>query len=297
MLIYILPVNIAAQPKNQPFAYPAHNKDYGVEQDFLVWLNQQKNLLTLNPKDADWHYLPIFWTRWHLNHNFAANDEGIPELQHFANQALINAKKTFTVTQFDGGTLLNLGKTIEFTAAKTINNGIDIPILCSKHKNPIFPIKKKYLASFNGSYNTHPLRKEMKLELEENEQVLMGNNLPTRFYKRWLLGKQFNLNTMGSYLALAPRGTSCNSFRFYEAMQLGVAPILIGDVDVRPFPDFINWEAVSYYVKNIEELTTLLKEVNPQEAIAKGKAAIKLFNNELYYQKWCKYVIKELAQF
>lgn len=294
MKIYILPVESILQPPPQSFLYPNHNIDYGVEQDFLIWLNKNPALLTTDSGKANWHYLPVFWTRWHINHSFAEHGEGLDTLQHEVLSVLIDSKKTFTITQFDGGTLLNLGKILEFTAARTFNNGIDIPILCALHKQPLFSVKKKFIGSFNGSIGTHPLRKQLFDFYQGNPEINLGNNLPTRFYKRWIQGKQFNLNIIASYIALCPRGTSANSFRFFEAMQLGVAPCLIGDIDVRPFQKHINWDDCSYFVKDIEQLSHLLKKLDKEEAIKKGKLAKKIFFNNLYYQKWCRYVIMDL---
>ncbi len=77
-------------------------------------------------------------------------------------------------------------------------------------------------------------------------------------------------------------------------MQLGTAPCLIGDVDVRPFKKFIPWDEMSYYVSSVDELDHLLKNLDRKEAIEKGKKAYQYWKDELYYQKWCKYVIKEL---
>ena len=294
MKIYILPVPALLQPANQPFAYPSHNKDYGVEQDFLVWIQKNKQLVTNNPAEADWHYLPVFWTRWHMHHQFGEDKESLQLLQDEVDKALIDDSKTFTITQFDGGTLLKWGNTVEFTAARTINKGIDIPILCSLHKKPLFPVRKKYLASFNGSFGTHPIRNQMREKYQHDRDVLVGGNLPTRFYIRHIQGYQYNLKTIASYIALAPRGTSCNSFRFFEAMQFGVAPLLLGDVDARPFKQFIDWESISYYASTVDELDNLLCKLNKKEALKKGKNAAVAFKNELYYQQWCKYVIKEL---
>jgi hypothetical protein len=292
--IFILKISPLLQPEKQAFAYPSHNKDYGVEQDFLIWLKKQKNILTSDPSEADWHYLPVYWTRWHINHKFAANNEGLEELQVEVDKVLIDTNKTFTITQFDGGTLLKLGKTIEFTAARTTNTGIDIPILCSPHKKPLFPVKKRHIASFNGTFFTHTIREEIKKRFGSDPDILIQGNLPTRFYKRWFWAKSFNVNTMASYIALCPRGTSSNSFRFFEAMQLGTAPCLIGDIDSRPFKNFIPWDDMSYYASSIDELSQLLKGLNKNEAIQKGKNAYNYWKNELYYQQWCKYVIKEL---
>jgi hypothetical protein len=274
MKIFILNTPRILQPEQQVHLYPVHNKDYGVEQDFHIWLKKQKNLLTDVAAEADWHYLPVYWTRWHINHHFAANGEGLAELQARVDQVMLDTIKTFTITQFDGGTLVNTGKCVVFTAARTNNPGIDIPILCSTHRTPPFMVKKKYLGTFNGSFDTHPIRIEMKKRFENNPEVIVGGTLPTRFYKRWFWAKSYNLNTMASYVALCPRGTSCNSFRFFEALQFGVAPCLIGDRDVRPFKKFIPWDEFSYYVANIDELEELLKNLNKKKPLTKEKTRL-----------------------
>ena len=296
MKIFMLGTPEIFQPETQSFKYPAHNKDYGIEQDFHVWLKKQKSIITNDPSEADWHYLPIYWTRWHINHNFAEHGAGLAELQAGVDKILINAQKTFTISQFDGGILIADDNITVFTGARTINKGIDIPILCSTHRKPPVPVKKRYLASFNGSFTTHPVRIEMEERFKANPDVLIQGGLPTRFYKRWFWAKNFNLNTMASYVALCPRGTSCSSFRFFEAMQLGTVPCLIGDVDVRPFKKFIPWDEISYYAATVDELETMLKNVDNKEAIKKGKKAYQYWKNELFYQKWCKYVIMELEE-
>src|ERR1700731_162974 len=130
MKIFIVPTPALLQPEKQSFQYPSHNKDYGIEQDFFIWLKRQKNIVTNDPSLADWHYLPVYWTRWHINHNFAAHGNGLAQLQQEVDKIVIDDAKTFTITQFDGGTLINIGEATIFTAARTINSGIDIPILC-----------------------------------------------------------------------------------------------------------------------------------------------------------------------
>jgi hypothetical protein len=296
MKVFILNTPALLQPGKQALQYPVHNKDYGIEQDFNIWINKQKNIVTDNPSIADWHYLPVYWTRWHINHHFAANGEGLNELQREVDKVIIDGSKTFTITQFDGGTLIDTGKATVFTAGRTVNEGIDVPTLCSKHRKPPVPLKKKYIASFNGSFTTHPVRVEMEKRFEGNPAILIQGPLPTRFYKRWFWGKNYNLNMMASYVALSPRGTNCTSFRFFEAMQFGVAPCLIGDIDVRPFKKFIPWDEMSYYVASVDDLENLLKNLDKKEALKKGKKAYQYWKNEIYYQKWCKYVLKELEE-
>ena len=124
MKIFILDTPAILQPEKQVHMYPVHNKDYGVEQDFHTWLKKQKNILTNDAAEADWHYLPVYWTRWHINHHFAANGEGLAELQAEVDKIMIDGGKTFTITQYDGGTLVDTGKAMEvFTGARTVNQG------------------------------------------------------------------------------------------------------------------------------------------------------------------------------
>jgi len=292
MKIYILDVQEKLQPSSQRFRYPGHNKDYGVEQDFLVWLKRNPGLLTNNPEEANWHYLPIFWTRWHINHDFAKN--GVQELQTIVNDIIIDDSKTFTITQYDDGPVIDIGQSIQFLSSRNNETGIDIPLLCSKDKSPFIIRTKKYLASFNGNFETHAIRKEMLKTFSNNSDVVISGNTPRNFIKRILYGKPFIDNILRSYIGLAPRGYGGSSFRFYEIMQLGIAPCLIGEHDVRPFKKFIDWDKISYYVKTVAELEHLLINLNKEDALVKGRLAKRFYKQELKYQSWCKYVIQEL---
>ena len=80
-------------------------------------------------------------------------------------------------------------------------------------------------------------------------------------------------------------------------MQFGVAPLLLGDVDARPFKKFIDWDSISYFASTIDELDNILSKLDKKEALQKGRNAAMAFRNELYYQQWCKYVLKELDGF
>lgn len=93
MKIFILRTPALLQPEKQIHRYPAHNKDYGIEQDFNIWLKTQKHIVTNDPSEADWHYLPVYFTRWHINHHFAADNEGLDQLQHEVDKVLIDDKK------------------------------------------------------------------------------------------------------------------------------------------------------------------------------------------------------------
>ena len=284
MKIYILKTPEVLRPKSQKFNYPKHNSDYGVEQDFYDFLQANQENLTNSPIEADWHYLPVYWTRWHLNHDYG--NLGLQELQGYVDQVILEDSKTFTICQYDDGPIIDLGKTVQFLSSRKTLNGIDIPLLCKNHARPWFTQKKRYLASFVGRIKTHPIRLQMYKELKDSEAIfIQDGNMPTRKFVRLLLQ---------SYLALAPRGYGGSSFRLFEAMQLGVAPILLGDLDTRPFKQFLPWDEVSKYVKNIPELMDFLNKRSKSELLIMGEKSEILFANNLTYQKWCPYVFKEL---
>ena len=286
MKIFILPTSLLLRPDSQGIKYPAHNADYGVEQDFLAYLNNNQQIITENPFEADWHYLPVYWTRWHLNNNYGR--EGVEELQLYVNNIIREDARTFTVCQYDDGPLVNVGHTVQFLASRKTGQGIDIPLLCTSHRKPLFTPKKKYRAAFIGRLSTHLLREKMADILKGRSDVVIQNgDIGTSDYVKII---------MQSSLALAPRGYGGSSFRFFEAMQLGVTPLLIADIDTRPFKRFLPWHEVSLFVSKIDELNAALDKKSDDELADMGIRAAELFNSHLTFQKWCPYVLKELQE-
>jgi hypothetical protein len=285
MKIYILPVHPQFQPQSQPFRYPAHSEDYGVEQDFLLYLQANQELLAPTPESADWHYLPIFWTRWHLNHDFGRT--GLHELKQEVDRAIIDDSKTFTICQNDDGPIVDTGKTTLFLASRKSPYGVDIPLLCSPHQVPAIKPAKKYLASFIGNVKTHPIRREMVNHLVHRPDVYI--------YDGHLGASFFVEKVLESLIALCPRGYGGSSFRFYEVMQLGVVPFLIGDIDTRPFKKFILWDNVSLFTQSVSDVNRILCSLNQHELLTMGNYAAYLWSH-LTYQKWCPFVIRELEE-
>lgn len=286
MKIYILPIDKKFQPSRQPFRYPRHNKDYGVEQDFLKFLANNKTLLTDDPAKADWHYLPIFWTRWNLNHNFGKDNPAGFEAE--CNRAIIDPKKTFTICQYDDGPTVNLGETLLFLASRKTAQGIDIPLLSSRRRRPLFPPKIKYLASFVGAVGTHPLRAEMKDALAGDKRFfIFDGHAGKRFFTR---------ETIASLVCLCPRGYGGSSFRLFEAMQLGVVPFMIGDFDTRPFRPDIDWDEFSFYTDDPKKIKDMLAAKSEAELKQMGKKAKEVYENKLAYQRWCSGVLLELEK-
>jgi hypothetical protein len=285
MKIYILPVSDELRPLTQPFLFPKHNLDYGIEQDFFNFLNENPQYITSSPSEASWHYLPVYWTRWHLNHNYG-DEEGVIILSEHLEGVILDDSKTFTVCQYGDGPKISLGGALVYLGSRKIPAGSDAPLLCAAHQKPFFPVRKKFLASFAGRLETHPIRGEMSEILFEKKDIqVISKEIDTRDYINLILG---------SYSSLAPRGYGGDSFRFYESMQLGVMPILIGDIDVRPFKEQLNWEEMSIYVQNPRDLLQLLIPKNRKLFLSMGRRAHKAFYEKLNYQKWCSLLVNDL---
>jgi hypothetical protein len=286
MKIHILPTPSQLQPDRQGFIYPKHNNDYGIEQDFLRFLKKNSGLIAENARGATWHYLPVFWTRWHLNNNYGTGNVEI--LQQLVDRCLIDPMKTFTICQYDDGPLVDLGGTRLFLASRKTANGHDVPLLSKKHRRPFFNPTKRYLASFAGRLSTHPIRAEMNEVFKFRPDVIISNgDLGSQFFVR---------QTLESFISLCPRGYGGSSFRFFESMQLGVVPLLIGDIDTRPFKNFIKWESYSYFANSPDQVTDILNSVKKEALLTMGNSCRKLYKESLAFQKWCPLVLNELSQ-
>ncbi|MFL5844111.1 MAG: exostosin family protein [Solirubrobacteraceae bacterium] len=284
--VHVLPVDPRLQPATQPFQYPAHNDDYGVEQDMLRWLEETPGVRAADAGSADWHYLPVFWTRWHLHHDYG--NHGREELAALAGAAVLDDARTFTVCQNDDGPLIDLGRATLMLASRKGTEGIDVPLLSSAHRaRPEFLVRRRWLASFVGRLATHPVRRELAdaLEGRRDVRILDGDHGTRRFVN----------TTLASHVALSPRGYGGSSFRFFEAAQLGRVPMLVGDLDTRPFPRSIDWSAASFYAADGHAAAAVLDGLEPERLGAMGATARRVWSEDLTWGRWCRHALAELT--
>lgn len=286
MKIFIIPVDNKFLPDTQPFLYPKYNDDFGVEQDFLIFLNKNINLLTNNPKEADWHYLPVYWTRYHLNRNYSLDE--LENLNEMVKSQIINPEKTFTVCQFDDGPIVSLGDTLQFLSSKKDLEtfGINIPLLAKPIPRRLIKNRERiYLASFQGQFKNHKIRHELDKLLKNRKDVLfMDGDFGIESFVNIVLE---------SYIGICPRGYGGSSFRLYEVMQLSRVPLIIGDVDPRPFKSQLDWESCSFYIQNANEINSILDKSLDVDLVSMGNLAKEMWK-KIGYQNWCKFLLKEL---
>lgn len=284
MKIYVLPVPVAVQPVTQRYRYPRGNDDFEIEQQFLDWINKHPELTTSDSRAADFHYLPVYWTRYHVDHDYGK--QGQEELQATVSAIIRDDAKTFTICQYDDGPLIDIGRTIQFLAARKGHSGIDVPVLRAPHRLPFFKPKKRYLASFVGRLSTHPMRAVMAESVKCRADVFLHDgHLSVRRFVRTLLA---------SYACLSPRGYGGSSFRTYEAMQLGVAPIIICDRDTRPFRKFIDWDSFSIFDTEPRRTSAILDSTSKAGLLELSRCAAAMYEAHFAKQRWCHYVLEEL---
>jgi hypothetical protein len=294
MKIYRIPINDKFRPSRQGFVWPPTNQfpnqDFGVENDFDEWILGHPDLLVDDMTEADYLYAPIFFNRYY----FEALDSqghwggGLEELGEEVNRCLSYGMPTFTIAEADVRVIkpsIDWGDLIIFCASRRGDRGIDIPLLCGPHPIPNVT-EKKYLASFMGNLETDGIRMQMRDELAGRTDCRIEHaGVPEEVFARIMAE---------SYIALAPRGQGAQSYRFWEALSLGIVPLYISDINCLPFKNWIDWESCSLYRKNNEGLSAYLDTLDREHLLIMGANAFFAYHDYLRYGKWCEYVIREL---
>ena len=133
---------------------------------------------------------------------------------------------------------------------------------------------------------THSIRKKMADVLQSRKDIYI--------FDKHKSPKSFVKTMIQSYIALCPRGYGGSSFRFFEAMQLGVVPFLIGEFDTRPFKKYIPFDEFSFFTNDPNKISDIIDSKNKEELLTMGKKCIRIYKENLAYQKWCELVIKTL---
>jgi hypothetical protein len=260
--------------------------DYGVEQDFYDFLNTSFAGIAHTVREADFVYIPFFWTRYHLQNNFGG--DGLDFLQSEANKILALGKPTFTVCQYDDGPLISLPGSRVYLSSRKSLIGLDAPLLASPLPAPsIWQLgRRKYLANFVGREDTHTIRRDLVQRIRAIDGIYTNT--------KGVGSKKFASILRRSMITLAPRGYGGSSFRFYEAIRSGSVPWLIGDVDTRPFKELIDWDMGSFYSKNVHDFETHFQGLD-HAALLEKKSFLQHELMPLFaFGRWNKLLIADL---
>ncbi|WOD41568.1 exostosin family protein [Nodosilinea sp. E11] len=147
-------------------------------------------------------------------------------------------------------------------------------------------LEKKYLFSFIGGPTSHLRRKIFKIyENNPSNNFLVRSSLK---YNHWDATKNFELEkkknqenyvktVKESLFCICPRGAGHSSIRLFEAMELGICPVIIADRWIPPVGP--KWEDFSVFIqeKDIAKLEDIL---SPQSnrALLMGEKAREAFD-------------------
>lgn len=171
-------------------------------------------------------------------------------------------------------------------------------LLPDEIKNPLvvrseersFGIPKRYLFSFAGR-DSAKVRKRLfemawpsDIFIQDTTAKYHAFGEKLRENDRW--EKRYFDILQESNFALCPRGVGAASLRLFEAMQMGVAPIILSDDWI--FPKGPDWSAFALIVpeKDVEHLYAIAKQ-NEGRALEMGRKARaayeKFFADEVYF--------------
>jgi hypothetical protein len=236
-----------------------------MEEYFYDYAVQHKDAI-----DTSLVYIPAFWTNIQIHPNFQATKANYNILLKRATSLLLPETKYFTVVQADLGVELMLPpNTLVFGAC---HGDIPLPLIYEDTTNSLLntprPPVKKHLASFVGTYTTHPLRTKMFTYLGRNPHLKFTaksdwtNTIPAD------QAAAFIQTTLDSKFCLAPRGFGRSSFRFFEAMLLGTVPVYFwDDVEWLPYKDVLDYSkfAVSIHEGDIQKTAEALKSISAEQ--------------------------------
>lgn len=123
--------------------------------------------------------------------------------------------------------------------------------------------EKKYLFSFIGASRTYPFVRNKIIELFQGDENVSDTNNSNSWElnekERDLYFKNYAQILFQSKFILCPRGIGPSSYRQYESMKMGIAPVIISDEWIET--DGIDWNSCSIRIKekDVGEIHNILK--------------------------------------
>jgi hypothetical protein len=135
--------------------------------------------------------------------------------------------------------------------------------------------QKDFLFSFVGTKNTHPLRNKL-FEIQRigcyisDTSAIQPWQLSEAEFKEY--EEHYYSISLRSKFILCPRGLSANSYRLYESMEMGVAPVIISDEWVPTVGP--QWQDFSIQIPEaaVDEIPRILEQ-RAADALRMGKLA------------------------
>jgi len=227
--------------------YPPFKKGRYMEEYCYEMLSSKKNDI-----QTDMVYLPIFWTNLQNHPGFSSMKSKYQIILDHALSTFPPHTQYMTIVQHDDGPQLKIPKnTIIFGAC---TGTIPLPLIYEDTSQRLLSeprCPKTQLASFVGTYTTHPLREEM-FRILQKDIVWNGKRVWSSSVKEQDAAL-FIEQTLQSKFCLAPRGYGRSSFRFFEAMLLDTIPVYVwDDMEWLPYREILDYSTFSISISKNE---------------------------------------------
>ena len=267
MALHILELGKQFRPSTSVLYPPFKNGRY-MEEYFYDYIMANKNNI-----NSDRVYIPVFWTNIQIHPNFQSMKDNFNILLKRAYSFMPEDTKYFTIVQADLGVEMVLPPNTQVFGA--CFGDIPLTLIYEDNTNKLINVNrlphKKQMASFVGTYTTHPLRNKMFINLgrKSNFQFdvrgIWSNNIPEN------LANRFIDITLNSKFCLAPRGFGRSSFRFFEAMLLDTIPVYFwDDIEWLPYKDILDYTkfSVSIHENDIGRTSEILKSISDEKYLS-----------------------------
>lgn len=252
---------------------------------------QTKFAITINPKEAD---LILVCDAFFDNYGEMMFKNQI--LKNYTNKCFLLSNIDRPLPLFRGiltsgeKSCFNFGRIRSCSYTAALTNFIN-PFIHQYFLNNEKPVEKKFLFSFIGR-DSDPIRRAIFLNDFDRNDILVENtensfdlyNRNNEFLKKQ---KYYFETLLESKFALSPRGWGANSYRLFEAMMLGVAPVIISDKWLLPKgPD---WKSFSLIIPS-ENINSLEKIIIENEfrylemGIKAREAFLKYFDDKVFFE-------------
>jgi hypothetical protein len=128
--------------------------------------------------------------------------------------------------------------------------------------NPNKIFEKKHLFSFMGASRTYPIVREKIIQLFQGDKNIQdtknSNSWELNEIDRDLYFRNYAQTLVQSKFILCPRGIGPSSYRHFESMKLGIAPVIISDEWIEI--EGIDWKSCSIRIKekDVSEIYNIL---------------------------------------
>jgi len=182
------------------------------------------------------------------------------------------------------------------TGSYTLFHKIGMNDFIERYSGSAYLNHKKYLFSFDGR-ESHPTRTRIfklsfsRFDIYINDTSSYGNYVGD---SKESVRRSFVETMECSKFALCPRGLSPSSIRLFEAMKIGVAPIIISDDWIPPKgPD---WAKFALFIKEseiirLEEIAAKNEYRYKEMGIAAAEAYKLYFSRNVYFDFLIKQII------